>query len=1209
MKQAPGSLAKAVCSTYNRLRKKREEDSMPYELTQIRAHMQRFMKEIGDVLTSEEDLARYEDFNNKIKTLAATTNLHYNNKQPFLRPMGKALRKAYQEALEAALLLVGNQEEAGNVGMRLRTVAREMIPLMQADVQMLDQISMKADQENYSLPELIAQVRTQAADLGDAEIPAGGGPLTIRVETLDDLQTGTFIPAAPGASEKPAAAYSRLAGILGTPDLVAKARPMLLSHKGGTVAGTFIPRVNGIDPAAAQENDPLLAFGTENLDTAAGISGIASMGLMDFLLGAGDRGSAYCLRFDRPYSTKNDPAKLVGLSVKSDSVHFDDAPVNAEQLKERLGMLGVIPAEMVNQLTADGFEEQLRHSLLDCGLPDNTVDRILERRQILVDKIREDQEYYKDKAPGYTEHGRIRVVPEAEMENYHLEDLAAVNPAGPFAALKNLPAKTKAELERKAEERKAQQAEDNAPPAPIRAVPTARIIGNGLSQEPDPYHVNRPETIKLHILVLGENSVAGGVNTRYPVGWEENGRLRKGVFTLPRVHSAGARLNEILQPYLTGAQYAPYRDLFLAIRDHYLLSDKNKETLELPPFDKLPWQDLGLTEDRYNELKNNQDLQVFYRGLSSQVDKAKLVMRAEDRYGAERGERIEMRNVAMSEVGDVLGVPNLLARSTTAKVELSGKVVEGVFMEEAEGVDLGKVKPGTAPAAITEAMAPEVFNTKGLKDLADIQILDFICMNRDRHRKNMFYKFDDLETDHPKFTGVQGIDNDYAFGTDVPKDDQDINYLAALKDIKVISASMAAKLREPDLMDRIAEKLRRNGLNEAQITAARERFAKIKKKLDKGKLDVVQDDQWGKGKYRIETLGAGDLDKNTSIFCKFQQSVIGMLTKMAKDHPVQPGHYVPMEEMKVQKVERVNEFGDAVLRAEELQALEKQAEKEFLAQSEAATKTGPMAENPEHQAIFELHATATALKAQLDAGRLPWPWGSGTYRKMHSSCEDLLKLTGKLTEKLAADPQMEISEEDSRKLSAQIRDFSDKSAAYRIYKTENLKTHNAGESTARRQEAAKNSNEMMFSRYSSYKEARKERLKPIHLVHEKIREVQGGLGALGGEALREKSAQILYLNGLTRMELDKKSGMGVRRALTEQKLAEQTERVKSQSAFKKLASLPDAELRALAAGSGGRDLADKFIREIAKEQQAKNAPKNQGYQAPQQEHGHPQLHV
>ena len=107
--------------------------------------------------------------------------------------------------------------------------------------------------------------------------------------------------------------------------------------------------------------------------------------------------------------------------------------------------------------------------------------------------------------------------------------------------------------------------------------------------------------------------------------------------------------------------------------------------------------------------------------------------------------------------------------------------------------------------------------------------------------------------------------------------------------------------------------------------------------------------------------------------------------------------------------------------------------------------------------------------------------------------------------------------------------------------------------------------------------------------------------------LRKKAAQILYLNGLTRMELDKKSGMGIRRAMTGQKLEEQTARVLSQPAFKKLAALPDNELRALAAGSGGRDLADTFIREIAKEQQMKNAPKHQGYREPAAQPEQPNL--
>lgn len=44
-----------------------------------------------------------------------------------------------------------------------------------------------------------------------------------------------------------------------------------------------------------------------------------------------------------------------------------------------------------------------------------------------------------------------------------------------------------------------------------------------------------------------------------------------------------------------------------------------------------------------------------------------------------------------------------------------------------------------------------------------------------------------------------------------------------------------------------------------------------------------------------------------------------------------------------------------------------------------------------------------------------------------------------------------------------------------------------------------------------------------------------------------------------------------------------------------------------AAGSGGRDLTDTFIREIAKEQQIKNAPKHQGCREPAAQPEQPNL--
>lgn len=49
------------------------------------------------------------------------------------------------------------------------------------------------------------------------------------------------------------------------------------------------------------------------------------------------------------------------------------------------------------------------------------------------------------------------------------------------------------------------------------------------------------------------------------------------------------------------------------------------------------------------------------------------------------------------------------------------------------------------------------------------------------------------------------------------------------------------------------------------------------------------------------------------------------------------------------------------------------------------------------------------------------------------------------------------------------------------------------------------------------------------------------------------------------------------------KMQRQMRKIMETPTFRKLAALPDDELRALAAGSSGRALGDQFIRELAKQ--------------------------
>ena len=68
-----------------------------------------------------------------------------------------------------------------------------------------------------------------------------------------------------------------------------------------------------------------------------------------------------------------------------------------------------------------------------------------------------------------------------------------------------------------------------------------------------------------------------------------------------------------------------------------------------------------------------------------------------------------------------------------------------------------------------------------------MQIIDYICLNTDRHGANMMYHFSN--DNPPKFLGVTGIDNDNSFGT--MDFGEGIYGYGSLAGINVISESMA----------------------------------------------------------------------------------------------------------------------------------------------------------------------------------------------------------------------------------------------------------------------------------------------------------------------------------------------------------------------------------------------------------------------------------
>jgi hypothetical protein len=197
--------------------------------------------------------------------------------------------------------------------------------------------------------------------------------------------------------------------------------------------------------------------------------------------------------------------------------------------------------------------------------------------------------------------------------------------------------------------------------------------------------------------------------------------------------------------------------------------------------------------------------------------------------GLKDGERVDRRNSGMSAVAEVLGKPNILSRSTDVKfTDGKGKVVEGTFMDYAQGLDLNSKHKDhyqrIADDPFTGSSKPGAF----FKQVSDLQVVDFLCGNIDRHSANLTYIVDDKG----KLIGVQGIDNDSSLGCNAPGEKSQ-QRLPGTANMGVISKSMADKITGMNAaMLKFA--LRGKGLTEEQLDCAALRLGQLQEAIRKG---------------------------------------------------------------------------------------------------------------------------------------------------------------------------------------------------------------------------------------------------------------------------------------------------------------------------------------------------------------------------------------
>jgi len=294
------------------------------------------------------------------------------------------------------------------------------------------------------------------------------------------------------------------------------------------------------------------------------------------------------------------------------------------------------------------------------------------------------------------------------------------------------------------------------------------------------------------------------------------------------------RLANTASEHFWGSDYDSFRKF---INDIYSPDEKTREAL----------QEIRISDD---EIK-------AFSAVCKRVYDEQIIQKTslEDDFHQVKGSNANLRNNAMSEMATALGMPHIIAKSTTMTLIKNGEAVEGSFMANAKGLDIDVVSPDM-----------EVFNgqeilidyDKVVKDCADLMVLDYICLNGDRHQNNQFYIIENINGS-PTLTGFQGIDNDLSFGNHVPNENERAMKLPPLNDIKFITRKTA------DMVNRLSEGgvrsiLTGKELSEEEIKACCERVKKMQNYIKSGKVEIIEG-KATKGQYDILEQQANEYER------------------------------------------------------------------------------------------------------------------------------------------------------------------------------------------------------------------------------------------------------------------------------------------------------------------------------------------------------------
>ena len=218
--------------------------------------------------------------------------------------------------------------------------------------------------------------------------------------------------------------------------------------------------------------------------------------------------------------------------------------------------------------------------------------------------------------------------------------------------------------------------------------------------------------------------------------------------------------------------------------------------------------------------------------------------------GIQPGQDIPKRNVAVSRVANLLGMGSLVARAERMTLtDNAGNTITGVFQEKAAGSDAHRLKENDPLRKLTDNR--EMLNEpEFLRQLSDIQVMDYIVGNPDRHEGNLMYQMEEVDG-KMKLVGIKAIDNDMSMGIfhkgDFKGSGRYITMPENLMIIRKETADAIKAMAENDNQLKFA--LQDMNFTEDEMSAAIDRIKDIDQAIRDNKITVAKDEEFSSYKF------------------------------------------------------------------------------------------------------------------------------------------------------------------------------------------------------------------------------------------------------------------------------------------------------------------------------------------------------------------------